>query len=99
MAFHSLVFVSRTELLVPSTFPSLLRATNRWKDVWHPVSSREVSSGGRLKYGLELWWLTKKILELAQHEDIQSRYMMSRPTESLKELHDFIQQYAETQQA
>ncbi|KAF1845290.1 uncharacterized protein K460DRAFT_311499, partial [Cucurbitaria berberidis CBS 394.84] len=97
-AFHSLVFVSRTGLLIPSTFSSLLRATNRWKEVWHPVSSRELSTGGRLvgfaKYGLELWWLTQKILELAPFEDTQSRYMIRRPTDSLKELHDFIQQYA-----
>ncbi|KAF1829634.1 hypothetical protein BDW02DRAFT_138470 [Decorospora gaudefroyi] len=100
-AFQSLVFVSRTGLLVSSTFPRLLRATNRWKEVWHIVSSREVSSGGRLvgfaKYGLELWWLTQKILELAQREDTQFRYMVNRPTDSLKELHDFIQRYAEGQ--
>jgi hypothetical protein len=93
--------MSRTGMLVRSTFQVLLRATNRWKEVWHLVSSREVSSGGHLvgfaKYGLELWWLTQKILKLAQLNDAQSRYMISRPTDSLEELHDFIQLYAEGQ--
>jgi hypothetical protein len=52
---------------------------------------------GFAKYGLELWWLAQRILELSQHGDARSEYMKCRPTDSLKELHDFIQQYAERQ--
>lgn len=93
--------MSRTGLLISSTFSTLSRATTRWKEVWHHVAAREVESGGRFvgfaKYGLELWWLTAKILELAQREDKESRYMMCRPTDSLEELHDFIQRYADRQ--
>jgi hypothetical protein len=50
---------------------------------------------GFAKYSLELWWLAQRILELAQSGDMRSSYMKCRPTDSLKELHHFIQQYAE----
>jgi hypothetical protein len=57
---------------------------------------------GFAKYGLELWWLAQRILELSKgggdtDKDNKSRYMMSRPTDCLEELHDFIQRYAEGQ--
>jgi hypothetical protein len=54
---------------------------------------------GFSKYGLELWWLAQRILELSNRRtgdtDTQSRYMRSKPTDSLEELHDFIWRYAE----
>ncbi|KAF2846230.1 hypothetical protein T440DRAFT_501970 [Plenodomus tracheiphilus IPT5] len=98
-ALHSLIFTSRTGLLMPSTHDVLLRATDRWKDLWELVQSRNNAEKRRpigfTKYGLELWWLAQKILKLAQREDTQSPYMTSKPTDSLKELHEFIQRYAE----
>jgi hypothetical protein len=101
IAFHSIIFVSRTSLLIPSTYQVLARATARWKEVWHHLYSRDTSSNkslvGFTKYGLELWWLAQKILEVAQSGNMQSSYMASGPTDSLKELHEFIRQYAETQ--
>jgi hypothetical protein len=101
IAFHSIIFVSRTSLLIPSTYQVLSRATARWKEVWHHLCSRDISSNkslvGFTKYGLELWWLAQKILEVAQSGNMQSSYMASGPTDSLKELHEFIRQYAETQ--
>jgi hypothetical protein len=101
IAFHSIIFVSRTSLLIPSTYQVLSRATARWKEVWHHLYSRDTSSNkslvGFTKYGLELWWLAQKILEIAQSGNMQSSYMASGPTDSLKELHEFIRQYAETQ--
>jgi hypothetical protein len=50
---------------------------------------------GFVKYGLELWWLVRKILEAAQADDLQSQYLSNGPTDSLKELHDFIRQNME----
>ncbi|KAF2831592.1 hypothetical protein CC86DRAFT_283308, partial [Ophiobolus disseminans] len=97
-AIHSLIFVSRSGLLTPSTHQVLLRATSRWKGLWHLVQTRAVSSRKRPigfeKYGLELWWLAVKILELAQSGDTQTQYMKSTPTDNLKQLHNFIQQHA-----
>jgi hypothetical protein len=99
IAFHSIIFVSRTALLMPSTHHVLLRATVRWKEIWHQFYNRDVSADTQLvgftKYGLELWWLAQKILDVSQHEDSQSLYIASGTTDSLKELHDFINQYAD----
>jgi hypothetical protein len=100
IAFHSIIFVSRTSLLIPSTHKVLSRAIARWEELWHHLYSRDVSSKSSLigftKYGLELWWLAQKILEVAQSGDTRSSYMTSVPTDSLKELHEFIQQHANT---
>jgi hypothetical protein len=84
---------------MPSTHQVLLRATARWKELWHHVYKNDTPETTRLvgftKYGLELWWLAQKILEIAQRGDLQCAYMTSGPTDSLKELHEFIQRYAE----
>lgn len=90
-----MIFVGWTGLLLASTASVLLRATARWKDVWQDVQAREGENGkvlvGFAKYGLELWWLAQKILEMAQAGDTQSAYMSGTVTDSLRELHDFIQ--------
>jgi hypothetical protein len=98
-ALHSIVFMSRNSLLLSLTYHALFRATTRWKELWEYVYARDRLNEMRLigftKYGLELWWLVRKILEKAQFGDLQSRYMSTSPTDSLKELHEFIQQYAD----
>jgi hypothetical protein len=100
-AFHSIIFVSRTALLILSTHQVLLRATARWKELWNHLYQKDTVANTRLvgftKYGLELWWLAQKILEIAQQGDSQSAYMQSSPTDSLKELHEFIQWYVESE--
>ncbi len=94
-----MLFVSRAALLVPSSHADLLRATNRWKELWDALHTRrEVEhrpSLGFVKHGLEMWWVTSKVLELANAGDVQSRYMALGPTDSLSELHEFIKRYAE----
>jgi hypothetical protein len=42
-----------------------------------------------------MWWVTCKALELAHAGDLQSRYMVVSPTDSLVELHEFIIQYGD----
>jgi hypothetical protein len=84
---------------MPSTYPVLLRATNRWKELWYHVYSKDLLDNKRLigftRYGLELWWLAQKILELTLHGEVESSYMASGPTDSLEELHGFIQKYVD----
>ncbi|KAH7128488.1 hypothetical protein B0J11DRAFT_459120 [Dendryphion nanum] len=98
-AFHSIIFTSRTNLLASSSYLILLRATNRWREVWEKVKSRQTREQlppfGFTKYGLELWWLAQKILELAQSNDSESKYMSGAPTNSLQELHEFIRLHGE----
>lgn len=50
--------------------------------------------GAFTKIGVELWWLAKKVLELAQSGDVVCRYMSGVPTNSLKDLHELIQTHA-----
>jgi hypothetical protein len=97
-ALHSVVFVSRTALLIPSACGNLLRATKRWKELWDAIHARRGSEEGKalgfVKHGLEMWWVTCKVLELAHAGGMQSRYMHGGPTDSLAELHEFLKQYA-----
>jgi hypothetical protein len=99
IALHSVVFLSRTGLLLQSTHQIFFRATSRWKELWEHVHTRdkmgEMRPIGFVKYGLELWWLVRKILDAAQADDLQSQYLSNGPTDSLKELHDFIRQNME----
>ncbi|KAH3952579.1 hypothetical protein HBI56_145540 [Parastagonospora nodorum] len=98
-ALHSLVFVSRTGLLLPSTYQVLRRATERWKELWDRVQLRDAnrrSYVGFAKYGLELWWLARKVVEVSRLEGDRGAYMTSGPSDSLQELHGFIRQYSES---
>jgi hypothetical protein len=72
---------------------------NRWKEVWDHIYCRDGMNEKRLigftKYGLELWWLAQKILEVAMGGGGASAYMTGCPSDSLTELHDFIRQHAD----
>jgi hypothetical protein len=97
VALHSIIFVSRAALLTPSSYRDLLRATKRWKELWDTLHTKHEAerkkSLGFVKHGLEMWWVTCKVLELAHAGDSQSRYMEVSPTDSLIELHSFLKQY------
>jgi hypothetical protein len=82
--------------MLSSTYASLHRATDRWKELWDYVQERDgcrTQLIGFAKYGLELWWLARKLLEVAQRGEIGTAYIMNGPTDSLGELHDFIRQH------
>lgn len=70
----------------------------RWKEIWDALhAKREVEqrrSIGFIRYGVELWWVARKALELAHAGDVGSRYMTGTPTDSVGELHEFIRTYA-----
>ncbi|CAO2648149.1 Nn.00g090710.m01.CDS01 [Neocucurbitaria sp. VM-36] len=97
-ALHSIIFVSRAALLVSSSYRLLLRALSRWKEIWDAWYARrdaeQKKAIGFTKYGVELWWVARKVLELAHVGDIHSRYMAGTPTDSVRELHEFIEKYA-----
>jgi hypothetical protein len=95
--------MSRSGLLLVSTHDVLLRATNRWKELWHTVYSRNVSENmclvGFTKHCFELCWLAQKILEVARSGEAKgsymTTYMTSVPTDSMDQLHEFIKEHAE----
>ena len=84
---------------MPSTHDVLLRATNRWRELWNTVYSENIpqKSGlvGFTKYSLELCWLAQKILEVSRYGGAKSLYMTSVPTDSLNQLHNFLREYSE----
>jgi hypothetical protein len=98
-ALHSIIFISRTSLVVTSLYPSLLRASNRWRELWLSVQARHKPEQGQFvgftKYGPELCWLAEKLLELTKSADVQCRYMKAVPSNSLGDLHELIKLYAD----
>lgn len=73
-----------------------MRATDRWKELWQETRCRPVVERplvGVANYALELWWLGQKILEVAQRDSQQTSYLTGTPTNTLIELHNFIQKY------
>lgn len=76
----------------------LLRALSRWKELWDDLHTTDEAGKkkaiGFTKHGAELWWVTCKVLELARSGGTNSRYLIGVPTDSLRELHEFIKQYA-----
>jgi hypothetical protein len=91
--------MSRSGLLLLSTHDVLLRATNRWKELWHTIYSRDVPEKaclvGFTKHCLELCWLAQKILEVARSGEAKGSYTTSVPTDSMDQLHEFIKEHAE----
>jgi hypothetical protein len=84
---------------MPSTHQVLLRATDRWKELWDRIQERDAlrerKHVGFTKYCLELWQLAQKILEVARQGDMECAYMVIKPTDSLEELHSFIKRHLE----
>jgi hypothetical protein len=98
-ALHSIIFVSRTSLVVTSLYQPLLRATNRWKELWVALRTRHRSEQGQFvgftKYGPELCWLAQKLLQLTQSADSRCRYMKAIPSNSFRDLHELIKLHAD----
>jgi len=97
-AIHSTIFASRTTLPISSTFLSLIRTLDRWKVLWDIVFPKHQEEnplmGGFTKIGVEIWWLAKKILELAHTGNVKCRYMSGLPTDELEDIHELIKTYA-----
>ncbi|KAF2653773.1 hypothetical protein K491DRAFT_502298 [Lophiostoma macrostomum CBS 122681] len=93
-ALHSVIFVSRTSLLLSSLYQPLLRATDRWKELWDAAHARQgleqAHFVGFTKYGAELHWLARKLIKFAHEGNTKCRYMLAMPTDSLRDLHELI---------
>jgi hypothetical protein len=94
VALHSIVFVTRAALLLSSSYCLLSRALSRWKQLWDVNETETKGSIGFTKYGIELWWVARKVLELVHSGDTRSHYLAAIPTDSLRDLHEFIKDYA-----
>ncbi|KAK7180393.1 hypothetical protein PSPO01_13550 [Paraphaeosphaeria sporulosa] len=97
VALHSIIYAARTSLLASSSYTALLRATNRWKELYDVVYAHsnisETQLVGFVKYSVELWWLARKLLELAHTGKDKSRYLAGTPTDSRRDLRNFVERY------
>lgn len=88
---------SRMNFLAPTTVEVMLCALDQWKHLW--VISNEtgedgvVSHKGFERHAAEYWWLARTLLKIAQSGDQSCRYMQPIPSDSVKDLHDFILKY------
>ncbi|KAH8802999.1 fungal-specific transcription factor domain-containing protein [Xylogone sp. PMI_703] len=96
-ALQSITIVSRSSLLSQATAGTILRATDTWKVFWDTVTKSEDFKLHRQtalgRHATEFWWLTRTILKVGQLRDQSCRYMNIAPTETVKDLHDFICKY------
>ncbi|KAF2443315.1 hypothetical protein P171DRAFT_432596 [Karstenula rhodostoma CBS 690.94] len=99
IALHSIIYAARTSLLTFSSYTTLLRATDRWKELHNLVYARNNASEtqlvGFVKYSVELWWLARKLLELAHAGKEGCRYLTGTPTDSRRDLREFVESYAQ----
>ena len=83
--------------LAPATVEVILRALERWKNMWDVVSKNGedgfVSHKGFERHAVEYWWLARTLLKIEQSGVQSCRYMQPTPSDSAKDLHDFILKY------
>ncbi|PVH72467.1 hypothetical protein DL98DRAFT_610666 [Cadophora sp. DSE1049] len=96
-ALQSVIMTSRMNALASITVEPILRAVDRWKSLWDVVSQdsegRSMSHKGFERHAIEYWWLARTLLKVGQSEDQSCRYMQCIPSDSAKDLHDFVCRY------
>ncbi|KAH7111805.1 hypothetical protein B0J11DRAFT_190920 [Dendryphion nanum] len=96
-ALQSVAITLKMNLLAPAVAGLILRGTDRWKSLWDTVTKGEEYKSERQKgfvrHAAEFWWLTRTIVRIGQSGDPNCRYMQCIPSDSVKDLHDFIRKY------
>lgn len=98
-ALQSVTYTARTSCLGPSSFQAILRATDRWQQLWGagppppPNGSDGVHKHAFLRHAGETCWLVRAVVKVAQSGDASSGYMQSPSADDFSDLHDFIRQY------
>jgi hypothetical protein len=79
------------------TVEVMLHAVDRWKHLWDVVSQDGkdgfVTHKGFERHAAEYWWLARTLLKVVQAGDQSCRYMQPIPSDSAKDLHDFVRRY------
>lgn len=90
----SMAGVVRKNGLADQASNTLLRGTDRWKELWEAVAEKEKSKpDGFAKHVTEFWGLTRMVIRAGQSGDTSCRYLRNEVTDSLKNIHDFMQLY------
>lgn len=92
-----MAMASRATLLAKAAAGTMLAATDRWKTGWDKVFAGKAQDLPRLTgftaHAVELWWLTRTIVRVSQSGDQSCRFAQPVPTDSIKDLHDFIRMH------
>ncbi|KAH6628969.1 hypothetical protein C7974DRAFT_393562 [Boeremia exigua] len=96
-ALQSNVMTFRMHYLAPPTAEALLSTLDRWKSLWDAVHETSVEGfdthTGFERHAAAYWWLTRTLLKIVQSGDQSCRYLQPYPSDSVKDLHDFVRKY------
>ncbi|KAF2849811.1 hypothetical protein T440DRAFT_468877 [Plenodomus tracheiphilus IPT5] len=96
-ALHSILFTSKMNYLASTAAEVLLGATDRWKILWNIVSQNYEDGvpphRGFERHAADYWWLVRMFVKVGKSGDLSCRYMHPTPSDSVKDLHDFVSKY------
>lgn len=91
---QSLTIASKYNFLLQDTKSAILRAADRWEDLWHGViqgsGSETRQRQGFAKHTEEMCWLVRKLVNAGHQEAPECRYTQIVPTDNIKDLHEFL---------
>ncbi|KAH0598048.1 hypothetical protein MHUMG1_04420 [Metarhizium humberi] len=94
MALSSMAVSAHLNGTMPATAPALLRAIDRWHDLWDAVTSKldsaSLQRSGMARHSNDISALIRKVVEVAISDTEQPAFLKSVGHESLRELYDFI---------
>ncbi|THV47489.1 hypothetical protein BGAL_0307g00130 [Botrytis galanthina] len=96
-ALQSLVMTLRCSLVLEATGAAILRAADRWEDLWRTVTegskTRTMTGQGFVEHSDELCWLVRTLVQQGQLKVPDCRYTHILPTDNIKDFHDFLCRY------
>lgn len=88
---------SRYSFLLKATGSSILRAADRWDDLFHAATGGKKSERNTLqgfaKHSEEMYWFVSTLVRAEQQGASDTRLMQLEPTDNIKDLHDFLCMY------
>ena len=92
-----MIGTARFMSLLQCSAPAILRATDRWEELWRATAGRlgdeKLRMIGFARHSGEFCWLARKLVEYSlAGKDKTSPYFQGVGHESLKELHELVRE-------
>lgn len=99
-AFQIMLGAARATCLLETSAPAILRALDRWQELWRAtvgqMDSEQLRMSGFVRHTEEFCWLARKLIEYSlSGRDQTSPFFQGSGHESLKELHDLLRELRE----
>lgn len=89
--------VSKNSGLAKTVTPVLLRATDRWRQLWDKAVAEDELVEHKLcgwqKHAKEFWRLLRAIVDAVRSGDLNCQYMRSAAVDTSEALNEFIRKY------